>query len=228
MQNYLNKNQNMKIFWPAGVILACLILLLSLANEVAAAEYQCKGHPATIVMDPNGGVLLGHEHVLYASGNLLEANDEPNVIVGTRGNDAIFGNGGNDIICGGPGNDLIVGGPGKDRLYGGNGNDHLRARTFTAFSDEDLPGEDILVGGNGNDLLVGSGDRDVFRAGKGDDTIEGYDGGDIFNGGSGYDQCRELNTFDITDVTQAIVDSYSGQDVARGCEEVGIGIEVVK
>lgn len=217
-----------------NIIFAVAVLggaFFMLAEDAGASGYECKGHPATFVMDPDGGVLIAPEGaIFFASGSLLEATEGDDVIVGTSGNDRIFGNGGDDIICGGKGDDFIVGNRGADRIYGGGGDDELYAFFIPAgYYDDTTTKADILVGGNGDDKLIGSGDRDIFRAGKGNDTIEGNDGGDRYNGGKGEDKCDEFfSPFLTPEQIEIQVNTFTGKDVVRGCESTGPGFEVFK
>src|SRR5512134_1063787 len=89
--------------------------------------------------------------------------DKPNVILGTRGDDALSGSDGRDLILGKKGNDALEGGAGNDILIGGRGSD-------------------LLLGGAGNDLLIG-GDGGGWGRGWCWWSPRG-DGGDFLDGGA--------------------------------------------
>jgi Ca2+-binding RTX toxin-like protein len=115
---------------------------------------------------------------------------DPNVWMGTNGNDTVngsnakdylkyYGLGGNDtitggakdnLIDGGDGDDILDGGNGADTLIGGNGNDQL----FGGFKDNAV---DILTGGSGADrfhLNASGGVADIitdFNPAEGDQVV---------------------------------------------------------
>lgn len=104
---------------------------------------------------------------------LLTGSENPETIVGYRGDDAITGQNGNDRIEGRSGNDTIFGGQGNDIINAGWGNDVL----------DGGPGDDLLAG-NANmsgmsdgSLQYSTADNDTYLFGWGDgrDTIQDYD-----------------------------------------------------
>src|SRR3954447_9353692 len=122
---------------------------------------------------------------------------DPDVIVGTPGNDVIstfagddvvYGMGGNDLICTGSGNDTVIGGAGDDQIEADTGNDTL----IGDYSDINVDGNvdnqasgtvdgaDFIRGGSENDLVVGdsldTGHGDV--SGNGSDTLQSGSGND--------------------------------------------------
>lgn len=139
----------------------------------------------------------------------------PNVIVGTPGNDVLRGTNGRDIICGAGGDDvisarggadLVVGNRGDDVIGGGGGRDNLAGNggndTIAGGSKSDAikgnagndtlkgqKGVDSLLGGGGNDSLQGAGAGDIVKGGQGNDTLRGGKGPDLLDGGKGTDQC---------------------------------------
>ncbi len=96
-------------------------------------------------------------------------------ILGNAGNDQLFGEGGDDVLFGGRGNDILNGGPGNDTLYGGRGNDTLTGGE----------GDDILFGGKGDDTLYGGEGNDTLTGGFGNNTLEGGAGADTYLVGNG-------------------------------------------
>ena len=104
---------------------------------------------------------------------LLAGSENPETIIGYRGDDVIIGREGDDSIEARGGNDSIFGGIGNDIIRAGLGNDLLDGGA----------GDDILDG-NGNKsgfydsvLLTDSADNDSYMFGWGDghDTIRDYD-----------------------------------------------------
>jgi Ca2+-binding RTX toxin-like protein len=100
---------------------------------------------------------------------IVRGTDGADAMTGTLGNDFIFsmggqdridGLGGDDKICAGEGNDLVVGGPGNDRLFGGTANDILQGDA----------GDDTLLGFKNNDALDGGTGADTMDGGAGTDT----------------------------------------------------------
>jgi Ca2+-binding RTX toxin-like protein len=109
------------------------------------------------------------------------ADDNDNVVVGTRGDDFLPGLGGNDIIRGLAGNDRLEGGDGDDIIRGGQGNDDINTGA----------GNDLVFGGPGNDSVGGMAGRDAVFGGAGDDFIAWNDPtGDFVFGGAGNDTLR--------------------------------------
>jgi Ca2+-binding RTX toxin-like protein len=84
----------------------------------------------------------GHIIAQAGSGNdtisLAATIQNPAVLYGNAGSDALYGGGGNNILVAGTGTNSLFGGGGADILVGGNGKDVLTAGT----------GNDLLVGGN--------------------------------------------------------------------------------
>jgi Ca2+-binding RTX toxin-like protein len=84
----------------------------------------------------------GHIIAQAGSGNdtisLAATIQNPAVLYGNAGSDALYGGGGNNILVAGTGTNSLFGGAGADILVGGNGKDVLMAGT----------GNDLLVGGN--------------------------------------------------------------------------------
>ncbi len=115
------------------------------------------------------------EHIEFTDGTdwtsatiravLLAGSENPETIIGYRGDDVITGLDGDDTIYGFSGNDNISGGSGNDMIYAGLGND-------------------IVDGGAGDDFLLDVGyyaafydDNDTYMFGEGDghDTIRDFD-----------------------------------------------------
>ena len=118
---------------------------------------------------------------IVGSVNSLLANAgkqaEPNLILGTSGDDKILGTPGDDKILGNAGNDEVSGQGGDDVLFGGRGND-------TLTGDD---GNDIVYGNKGNDKLSGSEGNDTIYGGRGNDILTGGDGDDFLSGDMGDD-----------------------------------------
>ena len=110
------------------------------------------------------------------TGVLIQGSTGPDVIVGTKFNDALEGGGGNDIICGLGGNDRLNGDQDDDTLYGGDGRDTLSG----GYDDDDLfggAGNDTFFGGTNDHLEEdfcngGAGDRDRNPVDNPDDDCD--------------------------------------------------------
>ncbi|WRH66411.1 MAG: hypothetical protein RSE13_23010 [Planktothrix sp. GU0601_MAG3] len=90
--------------------------------------------------------------VYFDSTKLSNSLSQPQVLLGTSGNDILTGMEGNDTFQGLKGNDLLQGQGGDDILFGGQGNDTLIAGS----------GNDQLSGDQGQDLLTGNSGNDIF------------------------------------------------------------------
>jgi Ca2+-binding RTX toxin-like protein len=124
------------------------------------------------------------------------ADDNANIINGTKGADYLTGLGGNDTINGGLGNDTMDGGDGDDTLNGGKGVDTITyaaaavgvtvnlsqttqqntvgAGLDTILQVENIIGSaqaDTLTGNAGNNLFIGGAGADTFDGGLGFDTV---------------------------------------------------------
>lgn len=88
---------------------------------------------------------------------------EPEVSVGTEGDDLLEGTEGAETLFGAAGNDTLTGGDGDDTVRGGSGDDSI----------EGGAGDDYLVGGRGNDTMTGGdgADRFLHLEGQGEDVI---------------------------------------------------------
>ncbi|MFN3218355.1 MAG: calcium-binding protein [Acidimicrobiales bacterium] len=106
---------------------------------------------------------------------------DPNVIVGTNGDDLLRGTAGNDVILGLGGDDRIFGGGGDDCIVAGPGDDRVRAGR----------GNDLVLAGAGNDFVHGGPGRDDLRGGRGRDMLVGGPGRDTLRGGPGADTCKQ-------------------------------------
>jgi hypothetical protein len=84
----------------------------------------------------------------------IQGTARRNVLVGTRGDDALCGGGGNDTLRGLGGNDRLVGGTGKDTLKGHGGRDRF-------------------LGGSGRDTIYArDGSRELVSGGGGFDRAQ--------------------------------------------------------
>lgn len=107
-------------------------------------------------------------------------DDGNNAITGTEGDDIIYAFGGDDTVDGNGGDDVIYLGGGDDVGIGGAGNDTIRGGG----------GKDVIRGGIGNDILLGGGWNDAITGGAGDDVIRGSKGFDLLRGNKGHDDLR--------------------------------------
>ncbi|SHJ32305.1 Ca2+-binding protein, RTX toxin-related [Palleronia salina] len=105
------------------------------------------------------------------------ADDTPNSVTGTAGDDTLLGLGGNDTLDGQAGEDEIDGGGDNDSLTGGDGNDTLDGQS----------GDDVLEGDAGNDFMTGKDGADDISGGDGFDWIVPGTGIDTVDGGAGRD-----------------------------------------
>jgi Ca2+-binding RTX toxin-like protein len=84
-------------------------------------------------------------------------------IHGTAGRNVLVGTRGDDALCGGGGNDTLRGLGGNDRLVGGGGNDTLKGQA----------GRDKYLGGGGRDTIYArDGVREVVSGGAGFDRAQ--------------------------------------------------------
>ena len=124
-------------------------------------------------------------------------NDE---LVGASGDDMLFGNSGSDWLFGNGGNDALDGGAGRDFLYGGNGEDVLSGSL----------GEDLLVGGEGDDRMFGGSGADTFAFSKGHGHDVIYD----FNPLEGDKLNLASTNYDFTNWVSVANQSYN---TSNGC-----------
>jgi VCBS repeat-containing protein len=140
------------------------------------------------------------------------ADEHPNVIHGTTGNDTIDALNNNDTVYGGAGNDNIAeGGTGNDLIFAGSGND-----TVDGGNQDDTiyggSGNDVLDGDGNNDLLFGGSGADILLGDNNDDTLVGGYGADTLTGGNNIDAFRYLSLLDLGDL---ITDFASGTDALQ-------------
>ncbi len=104
---------------------------------------------------------------------LLTGSDNPETIIGYRGDDGITGNGGSDSIEGRGGNDIIFGGQGDDTIHAGAGRDIIDG----GAGDDMLNGNANLVDTSVYCLQDATADNDTYLFGHGDghDIIRDYD-----------------------------------------------------
>ena len=99
---------------------------------------------------------------------------DPDIIIGTEGNETLTGTTGTDTIIALGGNDTVTGAAGADVLSGNAGSDYITGDG----------GDDIVVGGQGDDIVIGGAGNDLMVNGnKGSDQVFGGDGNDTVNGG---------------------------------------------
>jgi Ca2+-binding RTX toxin-like protein len=104
-------------------------------------------------------------------------HEDPALIRGGAGSDALVGGSGPDRIDGLGGGDVLRGLGGADALFGGDGADTL----------DGGDGPDWLLGGSGDDLLRGGVGSDTIEGGDGDDRVIWSDFVDRIAGGNGLD-----------------------------------------
>ncbi|MET0876282.1 MAG: peroxidase family protein, partial [Tardiphaga sp.] len=181
-----------------------------------------------------------------ATGVIRTGTPQPDVLVGSAGDDNIVAFGDADVIMADAGADAISAGDGDDFVNAGAGRDVIFAG---AGSDQVFAGDgaDIVYGDAGNDRIFGDQGNDLINAGAGDDTVFGGagndllvaeigDGNDVYfgddsEGGSGID------TIDFSAATVAVTvnlgagpllngsvfSSQTGNDTIWGIENVNTG-----
>ncbi len=125
---------------------------------------------------------------------LLVGSDNPETIIGYRGDDIMTGRDGDDTIEGRSGNDSISGGVGNDTIRAGLGNDSID-------------------GGAGDDVLDGNGNQ----AGFDDETMRaGIDDNDtyLFGWGDGHDTIRDFDWRSGSEDTLQFKDGVAISDVS--------------
>ncbi|SPF81313.1 Ig-like domain-containing protein [Pseudoprimorskyibacter insulae] len=145
------------------------------------------------LLDSKGGSSTATASILF-----VEPVEQPNVLQGTEGDDALtpvitdravtiealggndklFGTEHDDTLKAGDGSDTVVGGAGNDLIEGGTTDNDLRDVVFAGG------GNDTVDGGAGNDELRGDAGDDSLLGGKGVDTVIGGDGNDTLTGSS--------------------------------------------
>ena len=144
----------------AGLLFACVGVLVGLAHTTQAAVVERSGGPELLIGLDDDNQLNPHVQSGAATNQSLNRTD---VLDGGSGNDVMFGLNGNDVMDGGPGDDIILGGPdggpapggppNSDIMLGGPGND------VNLWAPGD--GSEAFIGGNGTDALIfGATDRD--------------------------------------------------------------------
>ncbi len=113
--------------------------------------------------------------------NVIVGTDGDDVITGTAGNDVILALGGDDSIRSRGGDDCIIAGAGDDRVRSGGGADLVHGGR----------GADTIRGGRGPDVLFGQRGPDRLHGGRHDDTLAGGPGRDMLRGGRGTDACTD-------------------------------------
>ena len=162
-----------------------------------------------------------------SGGQVINALDGDDTIIGTREGDIIFGNEGDDSVFGNEGDDSLDGSIGTDSIYGGAGEDRINGgpeddKLFGDVSNKGqgiLPdgfGKDVILGGPGNDEIYGNQADDLLDGQEGDDSVWGGQDNDIVQGGSGNDR---LNG----DAGNDLVVGGTGNDTGSG----GDGIDVL-
>ena len=176
--------------------------------------------------------------------NSLDGGDGADSIVGGLGNDTLFGGQDREVdtLEGGDGDDTYVianaafsGDPVRDVIRDTGGNDvvlipsRLSLTTFTlpdgiegiGVSDDENSVD--FDGNDGANRLVGNAQFNTIRGLGGNDTIIGNGGGDFLFGGRGNDVLSGQHMFDeegndtyqISDLSQLIVDLGSGNDTVE-------------
>ncbi|MCD2452583.1 putative Ig domain-containing protein [Methylicorpusculum oleiharenae] len=137
-----------------------------------------------------------------------------------------------DMLIGTFGDDYMVGGVDRDILEGWNGDDVLFAdqavdlKTVTDYRDfggETANGQygDFLSAGSGNDILIGSAHSDALMGGEGDDLILGGAGHDIIYGDATYGTSNSDWTYKgLPEMYQAADPSSPGWNNGTGLSPV--------
>ena len=140
--------------------------------------------------DINGGgngLSQGESYMVFAS--------DPELLIGTEGDDFLTSTDEDDFISGGAGRDIIDSFAGADDILGGEGNDLITAGEDNDIvrgqQDNDLifgnEGDDILHGNRGSDRIFGDDGDDRILGGKDNDLLFGGNGNDLIFGGDGDD-----------------------------------------
>lgn len=114
---------------------------------------HCRQQAFVIASDGQGGRAL--------SPCWQQADDRPNVVVGTSGDDFAEAFGGRDRLYGGAGDDTLWGHGGSDRLYGGSGRDYLHGGPSTDRLGARDGVQDRVVCGGGHDIVFADALDDV-------------------------------------------------------------------
>ena len=180
------------------------------------------------------------------TGVIRTGTPQPDVLVGSAGDDNIVAFGEADVIVADAGADAISAGDGDDFVNAGAGRDVIFAGTG---SDQVFAGDgaDIIYGDAGNDRIFGDQGNDLINAGAGDDTVFGGagndllvaeigDGNDVYfgddsEGGSGIDTIDlSAATFAVTVnlgagplLNGSVFSSQTGNDTIWGIENVNTG-----
>jgi Ca2+-binding RTX toxin-like protein len=177
-------NLSAKALTFAGALGAAIALVVAFAlpeagfgggttTTTTVKPVTCDGQPADVVMAEPGTYV---------------ATGQPEVIVGSSGDDSIRGTKGGDLICGRRGDDHLNGGMGGDELRGQDGEDLLRGRR----------GSDDLIGGFDEDANArGSESGEQDRCFGGDPTS------DIGPKGDTASQCEAVKSARIIDIEKS-------------------------
>jgi len=144
----------------AGLLFACVGVLVGLAHTTQAAVVDRSGGPELLIgLDADNQL----NPLIQSGAATNQSLNRTDVLDGGSGNDVMFGLNGNDVMDGGPGDDIILGGPdggpapggppNSDIMFGGPGND------VNLWAPGD--GSEAFIGGPGTDALIfGATDRD--------------------------------------------------------------------
>lgn len=158
-------------------------------DERSFDVYKSDSNFTVYVREDNQG--SDHDHL---SIKVVGRGDDPEKLLGGKGNDNGIGGHGNDLIRGEGGRDTFDGGNGNDKLYGGSGNDWL-------------------YGGRGNDKFWGGTGADRMHGNDGEDQFFHINTGDVIKTGEGRTQEDELY-FD-RGAKKVVVHNLSENDVIR-------------
>jgi hypothetical protein len=152
----------------------------------------CRFHPS---LDFRGFRCFGVSSLDLSLGDRVDDVDlfgqDPSVVRGGSGRDALFGSGGDDTLIGGAGRDRLIGRAGADTLLAGRGNDVLDGfHAGNVGGPPSDPDDDALEGGPGRDFLFGGPASDRLRGGTGNDSLDGGGGSDVFPADPGADSIR--------------------------------------
>jgi Ca2+-binding RTX toxin-like protein len=180
------------------------------------------------------------------AGAVRTGTPQPDVLIGTAGDDNIVAFAGDDVATGGAGADAISAGEGADFVSGGDGRDVV----FAGAGDDQVFGggqADVIYGDAGADRIFGDGGNDLINAGAGDDAVFGGagndlivaeigDGNDVYFGDEGVGGTG-IDTLDISAATANVTvnlgsgplsngtvsSSQTGNDTIWGIENINTG-----
>lgn len=182
------------------------------------------------------------------AGNILNATNDNDLIVGLGGDDLISALAGDDTLDGGPGDDTMMGGLGKDSykvdfagdvimegadpgidtvvstisyMLGSNLENLTLSALALGISGTGNTLNNLLTGNDWNNLLAGLAGNDTIVAGAGADTVDGGIGADSMAGG------QDNDAYVVDDVKDVVVENMDeGIDIVRSSVSFTLGANV--